>query len=313
MATVTKLKATVNNKNLPILGSDGKLHNYFVGRYVNKLAQLGYELTSVEETALEAFISDGISKGWIDKVKYLMPFIGSEEIPLTGMVPLIDKISDYELAVDSVAAEIFTYNNGKITNIGSISDASKPAYIPVTSTMLGAPQTLGCYFNINYVENASIKALQGGICSAYNQDENVRFAIRKGNGNASEAIFWGVKFDDSSSISFANVKGTAFDTVIQKGIFTVRYVDNNNNKRVKRYVINKGASTALEQDMSGNTASADFPNEVLTYKVGNSQSSNSVCPINIIAFINPIEITSDDMYNFNQAVFALTTALGRNV
>ena len=114
MATVTKLKAAVNNKNLPILGEDGNLYNYYVGRWMNKVNALGYSPSSTEINALNAFVQNGIDNGWIDKAVYLLPFVGSETIPLAGMIPLIDNVADYEPSVESMQTTDFEYIGGKI-------------------------------------------------------------------------------------------------------------------------------------------------------------------------------------------------------
>ena len=98
MATVTKLKAQVDNINLPILGSDGKLYSYYYGRYFNVITEKGYTPTSGEKAALEAFIQNGIDNGWIDLVKYFLPLIGSADHLVAATVPLIDRVGDYAMA-----------------------------------------------------------------------------------------------------------------------------------------------------------------------------------------------------------------------
>jgi hypothetical protein len=45
--------------------------------------------------AVGAFIEDGINKGWINHIKYFLPFIGNNTIPLAGAVPLIDGVDNY--------------------------------------------------------------------------------------------------------------------------------------------------------------------------------------------------------------------------
>jgi hypothetical protein len=98
MATVTKMKAAVINKSLPILGEDGNLYSYYFGRYFNKIVEKGYTPTSREITALSAFIQDGINNGWIDIVKYFLPLIGDSSHLDAAAVPLIDEVGNYEMA-----------------------------------------------------------------------------------------------------------------------------------------------------------------------------------------------------------------------
>ena len=98
MATVTKLKAAVNNKNLPILGEDGILYNYYFGRFFNKIVEKGYTPTSGEITALQEFIQNGINNGWIDIVKYFLPLVGDSSHLEAATVPLIDNVGNYEMS-----------------------------------------------------------------------------------------------------------------------------------------------------------------------------------------------------------------------
>ena len=97
MATVTKLKAAVNNKNLPILGLNGNLYSYYYGNYFNKIVEKGYTPTLSEKEALEAFIQDGVNNGWIDIVDYFLPLIGDSTHLSAATVPLIDNIGNYAM------------------------------------------------------------------------------------------------------------------------------------------------------------------------------------------------------------------------
>lgn len=94
--TVTKLKAEVQNNNLPYLTESGSVEQYYVGRYIDALTKVGYTLTTSEKQAVDAFIKSGIDEGWIDGVKYFMPFIGSSSTPKATLVPLVDQVGDYE-------------------------------------------------------------------------------------------------------------------------------------------------------------------------------------------------------------------------
>lgn len=98
MITITKLRATVNNPDLPVLLPDGSVTNFYVGNYGNIMQENGYTLSSEQVAALEAFIDSGIDSGWIQYVKYFLPCLGSLTHPITGAVPLIDKVGNYAMA-----------------------------------------------------------------------------------------------------------------------------------------------------------------------------------------------------------------------
>lgn len=95
--TVTKLKAEVFNKELPVLLEDGTITNYYFGQFLNTIAKYGYTPTTAEKNALSAFIKNGIDNGWIDDVYYCLPFIGDSNNPNAGIVPLIDNLDDYKM------------------------------------------------------------------------------------------------------------------------------------------------------------------------------------------------------------------------
>ena len=108
--TVMKLKARVNNDNLPYLRENGSMDTYCVGRYLDKLAEVGYTPTNAEETAIRTFVNSGIEEGWINKIRYFLPLIGSSAKPDAVRVPLIDKIADYELPTGGS----FTFSDGGV-------------------------------------------------------------------------------------------------------------------------------------------------------------------------------------------------------
>ena len=119
MATVTKLKGKVNNKSLPILLEDGTLSNYYFGRFMDKISEMGYNPTNAERQALDAFVQKGMSS-WLNYVRYCVPFIGDYTSPNAGAVPLIDNVGDFAMAEyeDGYnASDMFEYDDeGKITS-----------------------------------------------------------------------------------------------------------------------------------------------------------------------------------------------------
>lgn len=131
-AIITRLKISVDNKNLPVITADGQLLNYFVGKYVNALDNLGVNLTTNEFNAVNTLIENAISHGWVDYVDYFFPFIGSKIRPSSGFVPLIDRYSNYDISRFEIGRSIggsgldnedtFAYDNSdRITSFGYIS------------------------------------------------------------------------------------------------------------------------------------------------------------------------------------------------
>ena len=311
MATVTKLKAAVNNKNLPILGEDGNIYNYYVGRYIKKMSELGYTLTSTELQAVNTFVNAGISDGWIDKVAYFMPFIGTETTPLQGMVPLIDSISDYELAVNSVGT-IFSFENGKIKSFGGSSNCIGITKIPVTNFDLGTPDAFSIFINVNYLAaNGDEEKTVKGTFAYANDSENIaRFSMRKGRSGSAPANSMNVgrRLDGQSEITFIGISGTSYIEDAQLGIFAAIYNNPNDSINRKLYAITKGDNTPTFETSS--IINVAMPK--CTYVIGGNVRSMTTVT-NCMAFLKPHNITEFDMYNFNQAVFALTTALGRDI
>lgn len=98
MITVTRLKASVNNPDLPVLLDDGTVVNFYVGNYIAKMRSNEYNLSDAQIAALNAFVESGIASGWAQYVKYFLPCVGSLSTPITGAIPLIDKVGNYEMS-----------------------------------------------------------------------------------------------------------------------------------------------------------------------------------------------------------------------
>ena len=127
--TVTKLKAEVQNNNLPYLTESGSVEQYYVGRYIDALAELGYTLTASEKQAIDTFIQSGIDEGWIDEVKYFMPFIGSSSIPEATLVPLVDQVGDYEKLSTPSTLQVQTDGTVLGSKISKVKLPLKPAHL----------------------------------------------------------------------------------------------------------------------------------------------------------------------------------------
>lgn len=312
MATVTKLKAAVNNKNLPILGNDGNLYNYYVGRWSNAVSDIGYNPAQAEIDALNAFIETGISDGWIDKVKYFMPIIGDRTAPLAGIVPLIDSIADYELSESSILEGVFSYDaNNKITFLGK-GEAMQKINIPVTAQSFGMDNVYTVYANINYGIDDEENGIRGLLLRIDNQQGNQLFSIRKGT-SSSNALQSGIKFSTDSEASFNLIGSTTVQSQYipyQWAFYFCLYKDGDVIKR-NRYYVNKGADSPRVIDLRV-TVQTELPEDLVNYSVsGDTNNSVLKFAVNCLAYIDPTSISASDLRKFNAAVFALTTALGR--
>lgn len=316
MATVTKLKAAVNNINLPIIGSDGNLYNYYVGRYTNKLSEFDVSLTTGEKDALNAFVDSGIENGWIDKVKYFLPFIGTESSPISGIVPLIDNVSNYELSVDSINSSAFTFSNGKIFAYGNRNINSEVSIkIPVkTNDLSNGCNGLSVYCNIRYDAEDLTNYSRGQIINCVDGSGQTYLGVFKGNPTSSQNHLIskrrGSDTGGASSIFIypPNTQGNITE-VCQIGMYQDVHYNQANNCISNRYVMKKGNNTPLSISMSNSTTSTTFYNGIYDMVLGGPNTPPTSL-VNCLSIMD-VNVNENDMYNFNQAVFTLTTALGR--
>lgn len=314
MATVTKLKAAVNNQNLPILGSNGNLYNYYCGRYINKLDDLGVALTSSEAEAINAFINNGIENGWIEYIKYFLPFIGDNINPLSGIVPIIDKINNYEILPSSIDSNLFAYDvSGRIVSFGHPSAPNRAVYLPIKSSDMNNGASI--FFNKTYKAEEDVQ--QPGTNSLI-----IHSVLPEPNSSKTRFGFGMAKIDVDNYLRIDNtyrstvegdvvhqyMAGTDLSAGQQLGFYYARYLDGNDNFKKKYYIITKGSASPSFKDMNG-SSSPDVCYNNDNFTLGFTTLSNKYS-INCLGVID-ISATVGIMYSFNQAVFALTTALGR--
>lgn len=316
MATVTKLKAAVNNKNLPILGEDGNLYNYYYGRFVDKITKQGYLPTAEEQNALNVFINNGIDNGWIDSVAYLLPFIGNQAYPKAGIVPLIDNMSDYVISENSVSADDFIYqNDGRIKHYTN--GGHERFGLGFMSNQLGFSDAYSLYANIHYDSGDE----EGGACNqiftVYNNEGTNKavFYCRKGmdtHGSSTEnRIIFAIKIADleSTDIYYFNQSSVSVDNLPYNfDMFYSRYNDNDNVVKYKKYF--KGG-----QYTTGIFSTGDSSNPIGyatgEYCIGGTNSQGYVSKQNIMAVFFPNLVNEVVLNAFTSAVAALNTALGR--
>lgn len=314
MATVTKLKAAVNNKNLPILGDDGKLYNYYVGKWSNALVENGYTPSVSEISAANTFIENGINNGWINKVKYLMPFIGIESAPITGMVPLIDNIAQYNLIEQTVNAKLFSYNYGKIACLGGRTDnINIYAKLPINTSQLGTPNCFSpiiCAVIDEKVQEGDFT--RGIITYAADINDRSRYQVRKNS--ISDYFEFGVRVNPSQDTNFVPIKGSDITIPGNASIFMARYHnDITNRNEFKRYIMIDKKSSPISADMRGDIGvemPTDGPYEIFLGHPNDSSTPMSV-KVNLVAYMDVTTLTANDMLKFNQAMFAFMKAIGR--
>lgn len=88
MSTITRINGMIDNTSLPIITETG-LVPYWLGYYINALADKGYTLTQTQHDAVDAFINTLTQDDIIDAVKLFYPFIGTNANTDAAKVPLI--------------------------------------------------------------------------------------------------------------------------------------------------------------------------------------------------------------------------------
>jgi hypothetical protein len=96
MTTVTTLKGVVTGDNFPVLTKYGIIKYSLLGKYLNRMSENNFDFTDEQINSLMAFFDSGYNDGWIDKLMYVLPFIGSAETYKAAAVPLIDRFSNYK-------------------------------------------------------------------------------------------------------------------------------------------------------------------------------------------------------------------------
>ena len=310
MATITKLKAEVVNNNLPILGSDGKLYNYYTGMYVNRMSDLGHTLTVGELNAINAFIDDGINNGWIEMVRYLMPFLGTRTNPLTGIIPLIDNIADYEIAEESVDESAFTYSpSNRIIACGNPSSNVVKIKLPFSSGDF-PDKDFSPFVNFNYTIDMIAGLIPydvSGMVGLFDYNESILGAGLRWHKN-NKRLELVRRASIGGGLVTTNIVGTTKESIAQGNVFYTVYHDSDENPHFKRFVATKGVTAPDSIDVRGEVTNTDFIDG--NYILGYSQNK-MIVQFNIMAVLNPNLANKTTLEAFSKAVFNLTTALGR--
>lgn len=116
MSTITKIKGVITNYGLPVVTSEGLLP-YWQGRFINRLAEQRYELSSSQKEAIHAFLISVAEEDCVNDIRSLWPFIGNRENTKAAKVPLIgEKLFDFD---DRNFSDIEYNTSGEIVGITS--------------------------------------------------------------------------------------------------------------------------------------------------------------------------------------------------
>ncbi len=321
MINVIKLRSLVDNKNLPVLTKDGEVSNYYVGAYKNKLSEIGFYLTEEQTTALNTFIEDGIGKGWIDYIKYFLPFIGDTNTPLAGAVPLIDSIDNYQMSVYTMEenlSNLFVYNaQGDIMSMGgpTITPSTQILKTPVKlSDMAGGVNVTACigpcdmstsslsYFGVMHSKTS------GNVLRAFRVNTDSRFGV----------LFRPTVTTENSTILNV-VRPTALEMSTlhtnKKSLgFNMSYFKDAKDGKVYylRYMIAQDKSFSnYDKGLSATFAINDIPDSEGYFNLNYGQTAYS-CKIPIQSWgIFDYTIPRGLLEGFNAARFDLNVALGR--
>lgn len=310
MATVTRLKAEVDNKNLQVLLPDGNVTSYYAGRFINRLSEMGYAISQTEKSAIEAFVNSGLSNGWIEDVQYFLPFIGDSVHASAGIVPLIDNIDNYkmlEFDAERDYSTLFEFDvNGKIKSLHAQSNSVQGIKTPVNYALQNRGASFIC--NVRFGDFSAFTYLfRGENDVEYNSTTNyVRGRFQSGT----EAF----RLQKTSSI---NLSITVIDSAI--GAAKAAGVNLNMSYRSFKEEDNtfKGGAFVEYGSTKVYREPATISNEGFTtgwvdldygkYIVGQAFNLHY---LKAFAFINPI-ITQSRLERLSTDIKTLVTALGR--
>lgn len=325
MISVIKLKSLVDNKDLPVLTDDGKITNYYVGCYINKLSELGYTLTPIQITAIETFIQDGITNGWINYIKYFLPFIGNKSNPLTGAVPLIDIIDNYQMSNYTFSedlSKLFIYDlDGYILSMGGKDVTLNNQVIKTPINLSNVYGGISITVNIGPFDKSQLNSnLSYFGVQFYKNSNNLARAIRFNKESTIFQLMYRLTENQESSTIFSIIRPTSIeiDTLYQNNIpfnINLAYYKNqeDNNSYFVRYILSKDNSIEnYDRQQTENFIISDISDDKtnnFNANYGNNIYTNLI-PIRSWGCFDPF-ISRELLKSFNLAMFNLNTMLGR--
>ena len=315
MGTLIKLKAEVENNNLPVLGSDGKITDYYVGRLRNKIMELGGTVTDAEVNALTALIENGRTNGWLDKTAYLLPFIGSRDVPFAGAVPLVDKYGDWDMSeyanTNEVTENLFAYDsNNRIKSLGYVESIST-SYLktPVKASELG--NSLGTFasFTLYKVEGKEMPFTTlygangaGNVFATFRISTYSVLGLNTYYDNVNRNIENVNSIDDGTDINFYAALYPQGEGSETQGMLAKAWFVEGETPKISIPPVHWNVFDGIT---APNADAKIYVGRDAIYKVG-----NTFMPIKCLALITP-DITKNEVIALNAAVNTFNTALGR--
>lgn len=318
MGTIIKLKAAVNNNNLPILGNDGKITDYYVGRLRNKIMELGGTVTDTEVSALTALVENGRTNGWLDKVAYFLPFIGSRDIPFSGAVPLIDRYGDWNMdeytGTSEVTEDLFAYDsNDRIKSLGYIGCVSS-AYLKTPVKASDIHNSLGTFIHLEIIKSNTEPCTFSTVWTAGGGNAHIIFRSRTLNGVYSFEGVYGSQstalpgmtmnsFDDGDIVSIYNGLYSEYNGSEYKGYITRA-----------RFIPDETPTIGIKLAWSyfDGQSYPDADRKIFVGRKGTSPNTGNITmPIKTLAIIDPTIITKDELTALDSAIRTFNTSLGR--
>lgn len=314
MSTIIKLKAEIDNPNLPVLMENGEIGNYYVGRWFNKCVELGYTPTETELNAIKAFIQNGVSNDWLDFIKYYLPFIGSKDNYMAGAVPLIDKVGNYEMAEyeggfgSYTLEKAFAYDaNDKIVSLGySTNDAvGGSAFIKTPIQMSDMHNGVSAFFNFKPIDG-----ILGDLASITDNSQTKGFDLY-------------ILANNTLQFTVTGVSGSLTIGVLNKNAVTTA-ISNNQNINLglgiySQNSVGKYNSFAYTTGTHAEYANSDWSSinnmETFSGKLnikGPTAVRTNKIPLYSFGVFDISKNSRARARAFSDAVFALNTALGRS-
>lgn len=285
MSTVTKIKGTFNNPNLPILTAEG-LVNYYYGLYINNLAECEFELSTSQKAAVKTFVDYLAGNELIGCIQLMFPFIGSSTNVLAANVPVIGNVKlGFASNFDKIAL-----NGTDIVGVTQI-----PAMSTITLEDAQPVRNLyGAAISIN--KKANVTEMYKII--SFNNKYQIRIYGNK-------IAFYGY-FSDSESY-MVNALNSSLSNISDAG--SVYYLGIYQNGEYVRYAEKDGEVSQAEATTPVRPAIqvADVESPVT---VADNFSASSI--LTSLTFFNTL-LSKEQATLYMQGLKTFMTALGRNV
>lgn len=299
MGTLIRMKAEVNNPELPVVTEQGILP-YYTGIYVNNLADNGITLTQTEINAVTAFVNTLKDANVLDKIDTFYPFIGDANIPLIGNKELgFTDITSANTNLDFVSGKLRgikgqnTMQNVKYKDLTTFNKGVIIGGSMITKTPTSHPSNAGTW--IRFITSAgNTPALQCRL-----QFSDVwRFRISQIASSTNNAIFNPAIPDSNVQNNYSFVYGIVNDSYSTEALKSNETLIKNN--------------TILSNSVNSTFLSSLPQTDFREYYIGSVDENAIDRVVTTLAFFN--EILSAPMSKaFCEALDTFTAAVGKTV